>query len=183
MRSEAISSKAPFSKAKAETLSIPQQVAQITLVCVLASGFYLLLSHYVLQAVKVQGVSMVPTLHNADSYLLKRWVYYVRSPQRGDIVVIKDPTDGTLAVKRIVALASETVYMDKRGHLFVNDKELSEPYLEQGTRTFAAGDVREQMIGISQGQFFILGDNRNNSFDSRYYGPIPKQNILGVITP
>lgn len=180
MRSEAISDSGP---ARVSTISLPQQFLQICLVCALAVTGYLFISHYILQAVKVDGVSMVPTLHNADLYYLKRWVYYVRTPERGDIVVIKDPTDGTYAVKRIIALSGESVYMDKSGHVFVNGKQLSEPYLPDGTRTFTCNRAAEEMITIGEGKFFVMGDNRNNSFDSRYYGAIPRENILGVINP
>ena len=183
MRSEAVSPSAHAFRAIEQTISIPQQIVQLLVLTVFAIAGYFLISHYILQAVKVEGVSMVPTLHNADQYYLKRWVYYLRTPQRGDIVVIKDPTDGTFAVKRIIATSGEALFLKKDGRVYVNGEKLSEPYLAPGTSTFTCDKAREEMVSIGQGKFFVLGDNRNNSFDSRYYGPIPRQNILGVITP
>jgi signal peptidase I len=182
MRSKAISGTARCLES-APTISFAQHIFQFAMVTALAVLGYFAISHYILQAVKVEGVSMVPTLHNADLYYLKRWVYYVRTPQRGDIVVIKDPTDGSFAVKRIIATAGESIYMTKSGAVYVNGKKLSEPYLADGTRTFTCNNASEEMITVGAGKVFVLGDNRNNSFDSRYYGPIPRQNILGMITP
>jgi len=183
MRSETMCPNAHTLRAVEQTISFSQQVFQLAVLTILAIAGYFLMSHFVLQAVKVEGVSMVPTLHNADQYYLKRWVYYLRSPQRGDIVVIKDPTDGSFCVKRIIAMSGESVFLKRNGHLYVNGAKLSEPYLTPGTPTFSCDKVSEEMINIGEGKFFVLGDNRGNSFDSRYYGPISRQNILGVINP
>lgn len=183
MRSETITQDAHALQATEETISLTQQIFQLIVLSALAITGYYLISHYILQAVKVDGVSMVPTLHNADQYYLKRWVYYLRTPKRGDIVVIKDPTDGSLAVKRIIAMSGESVFLKKDGHVLLNGTRLSEPYLAPGTPTFTCDKAREEMINVGEGKYFVLGDNRNNSFDSRYYGPISRHNILGVINP
>jgi signal peptidase I len=164
------------------TVSIPQQVLGWLAITILAMASYYLISHFVLQIVEVQGASMIPTLHNADRYYLKRWIYYVRTPLRGDVVVIKDPTDGSLAVKRIIAVCGESVFL-KNGLVYVNGCPLKEPYLSPGTFTPTCSKVNAEMISCGRDQYFVLGDNRGNSFDSRHYGPIPRQNILGAITP
>lgn len=183
MRSETISAEQSF-RTGVRTISLARQIFQLIALCGLAIASYFLVSHFVLQAVRVEGISMSPTLHNADEYFLKRWVYYVRQPRRGDIVVIKDPSDGTFAVKRIVALAGETVFISKMGQLYVNGHLLSEPYLRPGTPTFFSNkSTGEENLTIGPGKYFVLGDNRNDSLDSRYYGPVPRQNLLGVITP
>jgi signal peptidase I len=183
MRSETMSPNAQALRAVEQSISFSQQVFQLAVLTALAIAGYFLISHYVLQAVKVEGVSMVPTLHNADQYYLKRWVYYLRTPQRGDIVVIKDPSDGSFAVKRIIAMSGESVFLKKNGRVYVNGAKLSEPYLTPGTPTFTCDQASEEMINIGEGKFFVLGDNRGNSFDSRFYGPISRQNILGIINP
>ena len=183
MRSETIFPGAAPIRAAAPSLSFVQQATQLILLTLLSMAGYFVISHYVLQAVRVDGVSMVPTLHNADQYYLKRWVYLVRPPQRGDIVVIKDPTDGGFAVKRIIATSGESVFLKRNGLVYVNGSKLSEPYLTPGTPTHTCANADEEMISCGAGKFFVMGDNRGNSYDSRYYGPISRQNILGVINP
>jgi signal peptidase I len=166
-----------------QTVSLPRQAFQLFVITLLATASYFLISRYVLQSVQVDGASMMPTLRNTDRYYLKRWIYYVRTPQRGDIVVIKDPSDGSFAVKRIIAMAGESVFLKKNGKVYVNGEPLSEPYLPAGTPTFTCVSAAEEMLTCGEGRYFVLGDNRGDSYDSRFYGPIPRQNILGVINP
>jgi signal peptidase I len=160
--------------------SVAHQIVQCLVVAFLATVSYFLISHYVLQSVQVVGASMWPTLHDADRYFLNRWAYDVRNPRRGEIVVLKDPTDGAYCVKRVVALPGESVYL-KNGRLFINGKELSEPYLPDGVKTFTPEKIQEEMVACGKDRYFVLGDNRNNSFASRFYGPVSRQNILGVV--
>src|SRR5437867_4040959 len=100
--------------------------------CVLAAGLafasYYLISHYFVQSVQVVGSSMVPTLHDSEHYLLNRWIYHFRAPQRRDVVVIKDPSAGCFSVKRVVGVAGDSIYL-KDGSVFLNGRRLDEPYL------------------------------------------------------
>ncbi len=125
---------------------------------------------------------MSPTLHDSERYVLNRWAYHVREPQPKDIVVLRDPTDNCYAIKRIVAKQGDAVYI-KGGQLFVNGKLLDEPYLPAGTPTYPNPSYREQFVVCGVGKYFVLGDNRNNSADSRIYGAVPRQNILGLVVP
>jgi signal peptidase I len=160
--------------------SFAWQMFQCALVATLAFGSYFFISHYVFQSVEVVGISMSPTLHNADRYFLNRWTYHLHSPQRSDIVVIKDPTDGSFVVKRIIAMPGEAVLF-KGGKVYVNGKKLPEPYLQPWQKTFTYSGPQEQMIICGRDQYFVLGDNRDNSFDSRVYGPVQRRNILGAV--
>lgn len=146
----------------------------------MAFGSYFLVSRFLLQSVKVVGISMMPNLKDADRYLLNRWIYFVRSPQRADIVVLRDPADNGLSVKRVVAIPGDSVYL-KGGDVYLNGKRLAEPYLSPGTPTFTAVNPRNQLILCGKSQVFVLGDNRMNSVDSRVYGAVPLKNILGLI--
>jgi signal peptidase I len=157
-----------------------RQVFQGLCVVALAVASYFLISHYFLQSVKVVGRSMVPTLSDSQRYLLNRWVYYLRAPHREEVVVLSDPTDHGFSVKRVVATSGDTVYL-KEGRVYVNGRRLDEPYLSPGTVTFTTSNLNEQLFKCGRDQYFVLGDNRNNSIDSRTYGPIPRQNILGMI--
>lgn len=150
-----------------------------------AAGFvvlsYLFISHFLFQFVQVVGLSMYPTLHDSDHYFLNRWVYHTHAPHDSDIVVLKDPSDGMIVVKRIIAGPGETVHL-KDGRVYVNGHPLRESYLPTGTTTLTYSNVNEELIMCGQGQYFVLGDNRANSFDSRFYGTVPRQNILGEIS-
>jgi signal peptidase I len=152
------------------------------LIAGLSYGSFQFVTRYVMQSVHVIGQSMSPTLHDNERYVLNRWVYHVRDPKPSEIVVLRDPADNCYAVKRIVAKQGDTVVV-KKGHLFVNGKELQEPYLPEGTPTFPGPRYQEQMWICGVNQYFVLGDNRNNSADSRIYGAVSRQNILGMVTP
>lgn len=162
---------------------IIQQFVSCMLVAAVAYGCFQFITHYVLQSVQVVGASMTPTLHDSERYVLNRWVYHLREPQPQDIVVLRDPEDKSYAVKRIVAQQGDRVYVNQAGQIFVNGKLLNEPYLPAGTMTFASAKVREQMWVCGTNRYFVLGDNRNNSADSRIYGAVPRQDILGLVLP
>jgi signal peptidase I len=159
-----------------------KQAAIYLLVLVATYGFFRFSQRYILQSVQVDGTSMSPTLPNAKWYLLNHLVYRIREPKPKDIVVLRDPADNGLAVKRIVAQPGDSVYVEG-GRLFVNGKLLPEPYLEPHTKTYAGPNYRSQMWVCGQNQYFVLGDNRDNSADSRVYGAVPRQNILGMVIP
>jgi signal peptidase I len=160
--------------------AIVRQAFQLLSVIMLAAACYLLISHFLLQSVRVVGRSMVPTLYDSQSYLLNRWLYQVRSPKHSDIVVLRDPSDNGFSVKRIIATPGDSIYL-KDGNVYLNGCKLSEPYLAPHTPTFTDSKYRDQLILCGKEQYFLLGDNRLNSVDSRAYGPVPRRNILGPI--
>ena len=162
---------------------IIQQFVGCMLVAAVAYGCFQFITHFVLQSVQVVGGSMLPTLHDSERYVLNRWVYHLREPQPNDIVVLRDPEDKCYAVKRIVAQQGDRVFVNKEGKIFVNGKLLNEPYLPPGTRTFVSLKAPEQMWICGANRYFVLGDNRNNSADSRIYGAVPRQDILGLVLP
>ena len=157
-----------------------KQLLKYALITAMACGSYLFISHFVLGSVKVVGVSMAPTLHDSELYLLNRWIYLVRDPQPNDIVVLRDPADHSYAVKRIIAGAGDLVFL-RNGHVYVNGRELREPYLAPGMPTYSLTKANEELVRCGKDQFFVMGDNRKNSSDSREYGPVSRQSILGLI--
>jgi signal peptidase I len=181
---ESVSSSQPIlasaAKSPSRQRSLLQQSGQAAtlLACALAS--YFLISHFLVQSVRVVGVSMVPTLQDSQFYLLNRWILHVRRPHRSEIVVLRDPLDGGFAVKRVIAVAGDSVYLSG-GAIYVNGEKLVEPYLPDGTLTFCNPRLKEQLIKCELGQYFVLGDNRANSLDSRVYGPVSRRDILGLL--
>ena len=167
-------------KARRPALSILRQAWQFLVVGVLAVASYFVISHCFLQSVKIVGRSMVPTLCDSQHYLLNRWIYHVRAPRQSDIVVLRDPSDNGYSVKRVIAAPGDSIYL-KDGNVYLNGSKLTETYLAPGTPTFTDSQYRDQLILCGKGQFFVLGDNRMNSIDSRAYGPVPRANILGSI--
>jgi signal peptidase I len=141
---------------------------------------YAVFNRFIVQTVQVQGESMLPTLHNADRFFLDRWSYYLHPPRRGDVVVLKDPSDGGYAVKRVIAASGDRIYL-KDGRVYLNGRALQEPYLLRGMPTFTCTQAPEELIVCGGDQYFVMGDNRGNSYDSRMYGPVPGRNILGSI--
>jgi signal peptidase I len=159
-----------------------KQVFACIIVAALAFASFQFITHFILQSVQVVGASMAPTLHDSQRYVLNRWVYHMREPQLKEIVVLRDPVDNSYAIKRIVARGGDSVHL-KEGKIFVNGQLLEEPYLPEGTQTFPNPKYREQFLVCGTGKYFVLGDNRNNSADSRFYGTVPRQNILGLVVP
>jgi len=157
-----------------------RQLGMVVVLVSLGSVSYQLITHFVFLSVQVDGQSMVPTLKNADSYWLNRLAYVRSEPRLSDIVALKDPQDNVLVVKRIIALPGQSVYLN-HGKVYVDSQPLAEPYLPGNTMTFAYEKNESEFFVMGKDEFFVLGDNRNNSTDSRVFGPVPRQNILGKV--
>jgi signal peptidase I len=141
---------------------------------------YLLISHFIFQAAEVEGPSMSPTLSDTGHYWVNRFCYVIGQPRQEDIVEVKDPSDNGLDVKRVIATPGQSVLF-KDGSVYIDGKLLSEPYLMPQTQTFANSRSGNALICLGKNQFFVMGDNRGNSDDSRIFGAVPRQNILGRI--
>lgn len=148
----------------------------------LAVMSYFVFSRLGFQVVEVVGDSMLPTLQQSDHYLLKKWVYLFRKPRPLEVVVIVDPQDTGFSVKRIIAKEGDTVEV-RQGEVFLNGGRLEEPYLRKGMVTQSWGEALGQVFVVGPDEYFVLGDNREVSVDSRVYGPVPRRNVLGLITP
>ena len=123
---------------------------------------------------------MYPTLSDSGHYWLNRASYVTSEPRQNDIVALKDPRDKAIDVKRIIAMPEQLVYI-KDGRVYVDGKLLIEPYLLPNTPTSPEGRSASEFVHVGKNQFFVMGDNRLNSADSRTFGSVPRQSILGKV--
>jgi signal peptidase I len=132
---------------------------------------------FVAQPVKVEGTSMLPRLHDGERIFVNKLIYYgLPRLERGDIVVFWFPNDPTKSyIKRVIGLPGETVQV-RGGRILVNGKELQEPYLEHALNVAAAD---EPPVYVKPHYYFVMGDNRDNSSDSRTWGLVPEKYIYG----
>jgi signal peptidase I len=134
----------------------------------------LLINVFVGQATRVEGKSMEPTLHTNQRLVVEKLSYHLHGPQRFDVVVIKVPSQGgELLIKRVVGLPGETVEIHD-GQVYINGKLLDEPFVGGDTRP-----GRQDPITVPPLHVYVLGDNRDHSNDSRSFGPVPIENIVG----
>jgi len=162
--------------------SLVKHVIGFVMLAVISCGCFELSQRYIFQYVQVAGSSMSPTLHDSNLYLLNRLVYHFRQPKPSEIVVLRDPEVNCYAIKRVVAKPGDAVYV-KDGKVFVNGRLLVEPYLVPGTKTFPDSRHAAVLTICGEDQYFVMGDNRNQSADSRIYGAVRRQNILGLVSP
>ena len=132
----------------------------------------LAINFFVAQPTLVRGYSMEPTLHQEERLLVEKVSYRFHAPQRGDIVVLKVAQEPIPLVKRVIGLPGETVEI-RQGKVYVNGQHLDEPYLRQ----VPYGNMPARPVPA--GSIFVLGDNRNNSNDSRYFGVVPLDDVVG----
>jgi signal peptidase I len=140
-----------------------------------------LLMVFIIQPVKVEGTSMLPYLHDGERIFVNKLIYYDEyrwAPKvyRGDIVVFWFPEDPTKSyIKRVIGLPGDTVEVHE-GHVRVNGKELDEVYLDPQLNMSHAS---RPPTYVKPGYYFVMGDNRDNSSDSRIWGLVPKKYIYG----
>lgn len=136
---------------------------------------------FVAEARFIPSSSMEPTLEIDDRLIIEKISYLFRDPVRGDVVVFS-PTD-TLKeqnykdafIKRVIGTPGDIVEV-KNGEVYINDKRLAEKYIED------APNYQYGPVTVPKDRYLVLGDNRNNSYDSHYWGFVPRQNLIGRAT-
>jgi signal peptidase I len=148
---------------------------------VLTLVIFLIIQNFVAQPYRVQQQSMEHTLEPDQYVLVDKLTPRFTPYKRGDIVVFTPPEawareDGTPYIKRVIGQPGDVVEL-KSGGVYVNGEKLDEPYIYEGQSTEALSDVSRWTVGA--GELFVMGDHRQDSQDSRAFGPVPEKNIIG----
>ncbi len=148
---------------------------------------------FVVQAFKIPSGSMLPTLQIGDHLLVSKFIYGIKvpfsgktlipfkSPQRGDVVVFKYPKDRSIDyIKRIVGVSGDTLTI-KNKQVYLNNEAIEDPHAHFTSTSIVTGSPRDNYspVTIPEGKVFVMGDNRDNSHDSRFWGYVDQQDILG----
>jgi len=137
--------------------------------------FCFFLITFVAQAFRVQGTSMLPLLEDGERIIVNKFVYRFHPIERGDVVVFWFPRDPSVSyIKRVVGLPGDTVEL-RRGLLHVNGQPVAESFLRPQYRD----DATVPPFEVGQGYYYVLGDHRNASNDSRSWGEVPEKYIYG----
>jgi signal peptidase I len=142
-----------------------------------AAVYAILIVTFGFQVARVEGRSMAPTLEDQDRLIVNKLVYRIGEPRRGDIVMLYYPLNPDKSfVKRVIAEENDTVRIVD-GRVYVNDVPLHDEYIPEDYRSH--DDWGPQVI--PEGYYFVMGDHRNNSSDSRHWGMVPKKYIIGKV--
>jgi len=130
---------------------------------------------FIAQPFLVQGASMEPNFSNGDYLLVDEITYKFKSPARGEVIVFRNPrNEAEFYIKRVIGLPGEKVDI-KSNKVFINDVELKEEYLPEGLKF--NGD---SSFDLNSDEYFVMGDNRPQSYDSRSWGPLKQDEIIGA---
>ena len=162
------------SKAKPKN-SVTREIVEWIVTLGLAVGLALCVHAWVGELITVEGPSMQPNLWENEKVLVGKVEYYFHSPKRGDIVIVKYPDRTENIIKRVIATAGERVRITA-GILYIDDRRLYEPYLLNSPFS----DEMEETV-VPDDMIFVMGDNRDNSHDSRNpsVGPVPLTEVKG----
>jgi signal peptidase I len=192
---------------KASPARRSRRLGEDAVIVAVAVGLAVLVRAFVAQAYWIPSGSMIPQLEVNDRVIVSRLAYHLHPVHRGDIIVFKSPPhveppvrapsnpisrvlhdagvalgfaqDQTVLIKRVIGLPGETVSASG-GRVYIDGRLLVEPYLPAGTYTGGIdGAASFAPVRVPPGKVFVMGDNRENSEDSRFFGPIPESTIIG----
>src|SRR5271169_3481410 len=165
----------PASEQQPATSSLRNEVRVWTRDLLIAIGLALVIIVFLYQPVKVEGTSMAPLLSDQERIFINKFVYRFEPIERGDVVVFWYPLDKSKSfIKRVIGLPGETLEL-RGGRLYVNGKELNEIYIPP---SYLDGSSYGP-ITIPAGNYFVMGDHRDSSNDSRVFGPVGRPYIYG----
>lgn len=155
------------------------EIVEMALVAVVS---VVLIRNFLIQPFLVSGQSMVPNFYHGDYLLIDELTYRFRSPARGEVAVFRSPSnEATYFIKRVIGLPGERVEV-KNGQVLITNAShpngfiVREEYLPAGLTTSGSSDYT-----LGDGEYFVLGDNRSYSYDSRSWGPLKKSEMVGLV--
>lgn len=124
--------------------------------------------------------AMLPTLKRGEFFFATAWPYATGNPQRGDVIVFQYPPNPSVEyAKRVIAVGGEVVEL-RHCVVFINGRQIDEPYVER-SRATKSDSCDMERVAVPADNFFVLGDNRDNSEDSRYWGFVPRGRVIGKV--
>ena len=161
----------PDAEDNAKKLSSLREIIESIVIAVILA---VVIRMFIIEPFYIPSGSMEPTLLINDRIIVSKVSYYFNEPERGDIVVFKYPKDPERNfVKRLIGKPGEVIEL-RDSKLYVDGKQVAQNFLPPGLEYPDYGPIK-----VPEGQYFMLGDNRNNSEDSRYWGTLPEENIIG----
>lgn len=145
----------------------------------IVGGAVFLIRYFLFQPFFVEGMSMMPNFKAGDYLIVDELTYRFRPPERGEVIVFKSPDNHSFYIKRIIGLPKEVIKIEN-GKVWIKSSPtspfipLKEPYLITET----PGNYE---VALKENEYFVLGDNRVASYDSRNWGPLPKEKIIGLV--
>jgi len=157
--------------------SIFREFLGYLIVAAIAALFAVLLRIFIIEPYIVPTPSMAPTLIVGDRVIVNKIAFRFSDIKRGDLIAFNSPFEEKYLVKRIIALPGDEISFTESGEIYINGEKLEEPYLPEDIYP----SYRNESFILNEDNFFVMGDNRNNSSDSRVFGPIDKSAIFGEV--
>lgn len=146
-------------------------------VVVFSLAIILPIRFFLIQPFYVEGASMEPSFHPREYLIIDEISYRFNDPKRGDVIVFRYPRNRSeFYIKRVIGLPGERVKIVE-GDVFVNDRQLTESYISD----LNLSSDSQAEVELQEGEYFVMGDNRANSLDSRVFGPVPESFLIGKV--
>ena len=161
-------------------------IIEYAIIAIVAVLVAVLVQAYIVKPYRIPSESMENTLMPGDRVFVNRFIYHFKDVNRGNVVVFKSPSDGTVLIKRVIGLPGNVISL-KDGSVYVDGKKLDEPYVRtdagapEPTEPFDNGEPwdLQKPYTVPAGNYFMMGDNRTNSGDSREFGPVSQNALIG----
>ena len=165
----------PKKQNKTKKQVILKEILAYVIVIITAVILATLVRVFMFEPFVVPTPSMVPTLKVGDKVIINKMAYKFSSIERGDIVAFRTPLEKRDLVKRAVAVEGDEITLTSEGEVYINGEKITEGYLLAGQSV----SYINQTVTVGEDEVFVMGDNRNNSFDSRLFGTISENDIFG----